>query len=86
MMTNHHAGAVRFHGQKQAARVRPVRELKGICKVLLQPGESKRIEITVPQKALAYYDVLMNECSETSLFDVWMAHDSMSGVHGLIEC
>lgn len=69
-MTNHHAGAVRFHGQKQAARVRPVRKLKGICKVLLQPGESKRIAITVPQKALAYYDVLMNECSETSFFDV----------------
>lgn len=72
--------------RRKAARVRPVRELKGICKVFLQPGESKRIEIAVPQKALAYYDVLMNECSETSLFDVWMAHDSVSGVHGLIEC
>jgi beta-glucosidase len=63
-----------------------VRELKGIAKVFLQPGESKRIEITVPQKTLAYYDVLMNECSEKGWFDVWMAHDSASGEHGLIEC
>lgn len=72
--------------RRTAARVRPVRELKGIAKVFLHPGESKRIEITVPQKALAYYDVLMNQCSEKGWFDVWMAHDSASGEHGLIEC
>lgn len=72
--------------RRKAARVRPVRELKGICKVFLPPGESRRVEITVPQKSLVYYDVLMNECCETGLFDVWMAHDSMSGAHGLLEC
>lgn len=72
--------------RRKASRVRPVRELKGVCKVFLQPGESNRVEITVPQKELAYYDVMMNTCSEHSLFDVWMASNSTNGLHEAIEC
>ena len=35
--------------------MRPVKELKGFEKVALQPGESKRISLTVPVSSFAYY-------------------------------
>jgi beta-glucosidase len=36
---------------------RSVRDLKGFAKVMLDPGETKTIEIAVPANTLAYYDV-----------------------------
>ena len=36
---------------------RPARELKGFAKVMVQPGESRRIEIQLRPSALSYYDV-----------------------------
>lgn len=35
---------------------RPVRELKGFAKVHLQPGEIRRVEVTLRPSAFAYYD------------------------------
>lgn len=45
---------------------RPMKELKGFTKVLLQPGETQTIHFTLPLENLAYYDVtiqnwVMNE-------------------------
>ncbi|MCU4163477.1 beta-glucosidase family protein [Carboxylicivirga caseinilyticus] len=37
--------------------MRPVKELKGFDKVMLQPGESKEVSITVPVSSFAYYAV-----------------------------
>lgn len=36
---------------------RAERELKGFAKVMLEPGETQTVEIAVPVKSLAYYDV-----------------------------
>ncbi|MBN8953628.1 MULTISPECIES: glycoside hydrolase family 3 C-terminal domain-containing protein [unclassified Rhizobium] len=36
--------------------IRPIRELKGFAKVALQPGESKRVEVTIEARDLRYYD------------------------------
>jgi beta-glucosidase len=36
---------------------RPLRELKGFAKVLLQPGETTRVEVTFDDHTLAYFDV-----------------------------
>ncbi len=36
---------------------RPVRELKGFAKAFLQPGETKKVSITLGEHAFAYYDV-----------------------------
>jgi beta-glucosidase len=36
---------------------RPLKELKGFKKVFLQPGESKKVTITLDRRSLAYYDV-----------------------------
>jgi len=35
---------------------RPVKELKGFAKVNLEPGESKRVQITLDRRALSYFD------------------------------
>ena len=36
---------------------RPVKELKGYGKVYLKKGETKRVEITLPRDAFAFYDM-----------------------------
>jgi beta-glucosidase len=36
---------------------RPVKELKGFAKVLLEPGESRRVRVTIPLAELAFYDL-----------------------------
>ncbi|MDR1891436.1 MAG: glycoside hydrolase family 3 C-terminal domain-containing protein, partial [Oscillospiraceae bacterium] len=71
--------------RRHASRVRPVRELKGLQKVFLEPGETKRVEIAVLKSALGYYDGEMNYITDSSDFDVWVAHDSQSGLHGCIN-
>jgi beta-glucosidase len=35
--------------------MRPVKELKGFDKIVLQPGESRQVSITVPVSSLAFY-------------------------------
>ena len=35
---------------------RPAKELKGFCKVFLQPGETREVEFTVDASALSYFD------------------------------
>jgi len=36
---------------------RPLKELKGFARVALQPGETKRVTLTLPAERLAYWDV-----------------------------
>jgi beta-glucosidase len=36
---------------------RPVKELKGFAKVLLQPGETKTVSLSIDESALSFYDV-----------------------------
>jgi beta-glucosidase len=36
---------------------RPVKELKGFAKVRLKPAETKRVTISLDQRAFSYYDV-----------------------------
>jgi len=35
---------------------RPAKELKGFCKVFLQPGETRELVFTVDASALSYFD------------------------------
>ena len=41
---------------KEASLPRPEKELKGFQKVFLQPGESKKVNITISKDALSFYD------------------------------
>ncbi|HUK90780.1 MAG TPA: glycoside hydrolase family 3 C-terminal domain-containing protein, partial [Blastocatellia bacterium] len=46
-----------YVGEPHPAVIRPEKELKGFEKVNLRPGETKRVSITLGQRALSYYDV-----------------------------
>ncbi len=48
---------VQVYARPHAPRlIRPVRELKGFAKVSLQPGETKRVSVTIEARDLRYYD------------------------------
>jgi beta-glucosidase len=46
-----------YVGDSHATVPRPAKELKGFAKVGLKPGETKRVSITLDQRAFSYYDV-----------------------------
>ncbi len=45
-----------YIGDEKASVPRPVKELKGFSKILLQPGETKTVRIPVEFTSLAFYD------------------------------
>ena len=49
--------AVQLYVRDEESTVgRPVRELKGFCKVELEPGEEKEVTFTLDKRAFAYYE------------------------------
>ena len=58
---------------------RPVRELKGFQKVLLQPGESRDVTFTLTGQELGYFDTKGHWLVEPGKFQVWLCKDSASG-------
>ena len=59
-----------------ASAVRPVRELKGFELVSLKPGESKRINFTIDEKMLEFYNANNTWVSEAGDFNVYIGTDS----------
>lgn len=56
--------------------VRPVRQLKGFKKVLLKPGESKKVTFTITEEMLKFYDIDMHYTAEEGTFTVFIGADS----------
>lgn len=46
-----------YVGDPSATVERPLRELKGFKRVVLDPGETKRVTIVLGRRSLAYWDV-----------------------------
>ncbi|HXI71543.1 MAG TPA: glycoside hydrolase family 3 N-terminal domain-containing protein [Verrucomicrobiae bacterium] len=55
---------------------RPVKELKGFQKVLLQPGETKTAVIDITPDSLAFYDVKMKYVVEPGKFEIMIGNSS----------
>ncbi len=55
-----------------SAGPRPVRELKGFQKILLQPGESRDVEFNLSAHDLGYYDTKGNWLVEPGKFQLWI--------------
>ena len=56
------AEVVQLYLQPPSSRVdRPVKELKGFGRVVLQPGETKRVSFTLDKAALSYYDPAIHD-------------------------
>ena len=62
-----------------SAGTRPVRELKGFQKILLQPGESHDVVFNLSVNDLGYYDTKGNWLVEPGKYQLWLAKDSASG-------
>ncbi|MBA0203616.1 beta-glucosidase BglX [Pectobacterium aroidearum] len=55
---------------------RPVKELRGFEKVMLQPGESRTVTFTLDQEALKFYNARMQQVVEPGKFGVMIGLDS----------
>ena len=64
---------------------RPVRELKGFQKVLLQPGESRKLTFTLPYHDLGFFDAAGHWIVQPGKYQVWVCKDSASGNPALLE-
>ncbi|MDD6050260.1 MAG: glycoside hydrolase family 3 N-terminal domain-containing protein [Clostridiales bacterium] len=58
--------------------IRPERELKGLQKVSLQPGESRQVTFVITEDMLRFYDADMHYVSEPGAFRLWIGHDSLT--------
>jgi beta-glucosidase len=62
---------------QQAGLQRPEKELKAFAKVQLEPGERKRLTLSIARDALAYYDDLANQwVAEAGEFEVLVGASS----------
>jgi len=64
---------------------RPVKELKGFQKVMLQPGESKEITFTITDNDLAFYGADQKFKAEPGDFKLWIGPNSSKGLEGGFE-
>jgi len=58
---------------------RPVRELKGFQKLLLQPGESRQVVFELPVEQLGYFDANGHWRVESGNYQAWISADSAAG-------
>lgn len=66
-----------------ASVTRPVKELRGFKRVLLAPGERKRIVFTLPAELFAYYDAEMQLAVEPAAVQVMIGDSSQNlPLHG----
>ena len=63
-----------------ASRVRPVKELKGFKKIMLQPGERKTIIFELDINNLGFYNERMEYIVEPGLFKVLVGSSSKDGL------
>lgn len=65
-----------------ASVVRPVKELKGFQKIMLQPGESKTVQFTLTDEELGFYNNIGKFLVEPGNFNVMVGTNSQTGLTG----
>ncbi len=66
-----------YVADKNASVLRPVKELKGFKKVKLEPGESKKLVISLDTRAFSFYDVEKQQwVIETGEFEILVGSSS----------
>ncbi len=58
---------------------RPVRELKGLRRITLAPGQSRRVEFTLGRDEFRFWNIDMKNVVEPAEVTVWIAPDSTRG-------
>ncbi len=67
---------------KVASVARPVRELKGFEKIMLQPGETRKVTFTLTDNELGFYNNDGNYITEPGEYDVIVGTNSQKGLKG----
>ncbi|PWU08981.1 MAG: glycosyl hydrolase [Terriglobia bacterium] len=62
-----------------ASVAQPVRKLAGFQRVLLKPGESRRVSFQISSDDLAFYDQSRRRVTEPGRVQVWIAPDAARG-------
>ena len=66
-----------YVGDPESTVIRPVRELKGFAKVLLQPGESREVSFTLDKRSFAYWNEAIHDWHvETGEFTIEIGDSS----------
>ena len=60
-----------------ASRVRPVKELKGFCKVFVPAGKKEKVKIILEAKELAFCNSEMKKVVEKGKFKLWVAKNAL---------
>ncbi|HTR43662.1 MAG TPA: beta-glucosidase BglX [Pseudomonadales bacterium] len=68
-----------------AGGTRPVRELKGFKRVLLQPGQKETVSFTLAANDLGFYDAQGHWIVQPGKFQLWICQDSASGTPAAFE-
>jgi len=64
-----------------ASITRPVRELRGFERIVLQPGETRTVQFTLRAADLAFYDQRLRRVVEPGTFTVWVGTSSADERH-----
>jgi len=68
--------------QRAGSASRPVRELKGFRRVLLQAGEKQTVRLTLKPRDIAFWSPATRKWqAEPGVFDVWVGDDSVATLH-----
>ncbi|HEY0201187.1 MAG TPA: glycoside hydrolase family 3 C-terminal domain-containing protein, partial [Burkholderiaceae bacterium] len=59
-----------------ASVARPVKELKGFSKVLLQPGETREVRFAIGEEQLKFFNAQLQQVAEPGRFNVQIGLDS----------
>jgi beta-glucosidase len=66
-----------YVGDTHASVPRPLKELKGLAKVQLRPGETKNVSVVLDKRAFSYYDVAQKQWrAEPGEFEVLVGRSS----------
>lgn len=72
--------------QRAGSASRPLRELKAFQKVMLAPGESRKVALTVPAEDLSFWSpATFRRALEPGVFDVWVGDSSSATLHTTFE-
>jgi len=63
-----------------ASIARPIRELKGIKKIALKPGQTKKVKFKIGYSQLSFWNADLSKVVEPGDFKIWITSDSKSGV------
>jgi beta-glucosidase len=59
-----------------SSATRPVKELKGFEKILLQPGETRSVKLEINSESLAFHDINLNYVVEPGEFEIMLGTSS----------